>query len=535
MCGILGKISWTENRDNFSLNSDLIKNRGPDSTDSYHRNNLKLIHTRLGIINKEKQSNQPLINDNLVLICNGEILNYKQLKKFIKFDYKTNSDCEVISAVYNKFGIKGFRLLKGFFSFVLADFNDNKIFLVKDSIGKKPLFYFNSNKEFIFSSNLDSIVNNSYSKFTLNLEQKSFFFKNGFIDPKKTILNEIHSCQPGDIIEVSLNQNQLHKKKIVHPERYKYFNFSSKKNIEKKILSLLTLSIKRRIDDLKNPILLFSSGIDSTILAIISKNINKTLKLVTVKNNFLKGEGKYVKQFEIKNKIKLKKINIFKFLNFSTVNNHILNLDQPFAAPSYIFLCFFSDIVKNFSNIVITGDGADEVFYGYEKFSKVSSNFSDKKNLNKTSFLNINHNFELNSLGKNIYDTGLAGHGFIKLDKSFSENQIECRAPFLDYDLIYFIRQIPISYWKDSSENKSFLKKFLLSNGFNREYIYRKKKGIVFPFKYFLLINYFRILIYNLINKKKYGFKVKFFDINYLWKLYVFNKFLNKNNGKVFL
>ena len=91
MCGLLGKISWSKNKNDIPLNGELIKNRGPDSLDSFNNKNLKLMHSRLGIINKEKQSSQPLINDNLILICNGEILNYKQLKRFIKFEYKTNS------------------------------------------------------------------------------------------------------------------------------------------------------------------------------------------------------------------------------------------------------------------------------------------------------------------------------------------------------------------------------------------------------------------------------------------------------------
>lgn len=533
MCGILGRIHYSKN-EKSSLNHDLIQNRGPDSVNKFSFDNIDLVHTRLAIVNKGNRSDQPIINKNKILICNGEILNFKQIKRLISYNYNTNSDCEAILAVYQKYGTLGFRLLKGFFSFVLLDLDKKKIYLVKDSIGKKPLFYYLGDNEFLFSSNLDAIINNSSDQFKIDKCQKKFFFENGFINPYKTIIDNILTCLPGEIIEFRYDKKRIMKKKIIHKDKYKMFNFNSNENIEKKLFRLIEISVRKRLQDISNPVLLFSGGIDSTFLAILSKKFNQNIRLVTVKNNFFRGELYYVKLFEKLTNYKVHKINVFDFYKIKIINKFIRNLDQPLSVPSYLFLCFFINIIKKNSKIVLTGDGADEVFYGYEKFKNIWDN-SSNSNLDKSSFLNLKHNFSLNDYGKQIYDLGLGGHGYIKIDKSFSENQIECRAPFLDFDLVDFVRKIPVTYWKDSLENKSFLKKYLLNIGFSYEYIYRKKKGIIFPFKIFLLVNYFYILIFNLICRKKFGSKIKFFDINYLWKLYVYNKFLNKNNGKIVL
>ena len=153
MCGIAGIISNDKNKLlEITILLKYLQNRGPDSTDKLNvGEKLALGHTRLSIIDIDKRSNQPMITKSKknVIVFNGEIYNYKDLKKsfFNNFVFKTNSDTEVLVEGIEKYGFNFLDKVRGFYSFVIYNYEYNKIFLAKDVFGKKPLFYYNNNSE----------------------------------------------------------------------------------------------------------------------------------------------------------------------------------------------------------------------------------------------------------------------------------------------------------------------------------------------------------------------------------------------------
>jgi len=155
MCGILGTNFLTSNFDE-ALNH--LNNRGPDSNKKIQFNEKLFGHTRLSIIDLDDEANQPMVFDDLVLVFNGEIYNYKELIEEENLQVKTASDTEVIIRLYQKYKEGFLNKLNGMFSFALYDIKEDKYFCARDRYGKKPFFYYFKDNKFIFSSSIQSII-----------------------------------------------------------------------------------------------------------------------------------------------------------------------------------------------------------------------------------------------------------------------------------------------------------------------------------------------------------------------------------------
>ena len=175
MCG----ISTIFNYKNFYLEKDILesfekgKKRGPENSKYIFRDNSFIGFHRLAINGLDKISNQPITEEKIVLICNGEIYNWKYLKSILDCVYKTNSDCEIIIHLYKKYGIKQtLQMLDGVFAFVLYDFEKDEIYIARDKFGVRPLFsFYNKTKNgvFGFSSEIKSIINISENNIYQNI------------------------------------------------------------------------------------------------------------------------------------------------------------------------------------------------------------------------------------------------------------------------------------------------------------------------------------------------------------------------------
>ncbi|MGB9801407.1 MAG: asparagine synthetase B, partial [Arcobacter sp.] len=155
MCGILGS-NFISN--NFDSALAIMNNRGPDYSKVFNHKNYQFGHTRLSIIDVDDEANQPMIFDDILIVFNGEIYNYKELIKVENLICKTSSDTEVIIRLYQKYGIDFLNKLNGMFSFVIFDFKLEKYFCARDRYGKKPFFYYFKDNKFIFSSSIKSII-----------------------------------------------------------------------------------------------------------------------------------------------------------------------------------------------------------------------------------------------------------------------------------------------------------------------------------------------------------------------------------------
>lgn len=155
MCGILGSNFPSSN---FEEALENLNNRGPDFKNYLNIGNKYFGHTRLSIIDLDNEANQPMLFDEILIVFNGEIYNYKELIKDENLEVKTASDTEVLIRLYQKYGIDFLNKINGMFSFCLYDIKLEKYFCARDRYGKKPFFYYFKDNKFIFSSSIDSII-----------------------------------------------------------------------------------------------------------------------------------------------------------------------------------------------------------------------------------------------------------------------------------------------------------------------------------------------------------------------------------------
>lgn len=276
MCGILGT--------NFLSNSftdalSIMDNRGPDFKDSVIFENFQFGHTRLSIIDLDSEANQPMQFDDIIIVFNGEIYNYKELIISESLECITSSDTEVIIRLYQKYGIDFLNKLNGMFSFVLFDKKSSQLFCVRDRYGKKPFFYYFNENKFIFSSSIKSIIKILGFTPTLNKVALSQYLQYFVPLNDNTFYNGIKKLEASSFL--IFKDNSLNIKKYYKIKTYKriFDEVIALKEIEE----LLFNSIESRlIGDVEVGSLL-SGGIDSSLVsALYSKISGKRINTFSV-------------------------------------------------------------------------------------------------------------------------------------------------------------------------------------------------------------------------------------------------------------
>ena len=378
MCGICGIYNFDKSNINLenltNINNNLYK-RGPDSGGIYANKFIGLGNRRLKIIDFEG-GDQPFYSEdkNLVLVFNGEIFNYVELKEDLKkkgFNFKTDSDTEVILIMYQAYGNKMLEKINGMFAFSIWDHKQEKLLIARDRIGIKPLYYSLKNNQIIFSSTLNSILKTQKNEKNIDIESILYYSFLGYIPAPKTIWKNFNKLEPGHYIEIKNNKFNINKywnleikinENITNKNKNIYFD-------ELKDLILDSNKIQSR-SDAKIGVFL-SGGLDSTLITkIFSENYKKKFNTYTV--DF---EGK--KNLEINNVKKLlgnTKINInYHFLKFKENKNiyeNVLNaFDEPnsdsASIPSYLLALKSKN---NQDKVILNGCGGDEIFGGYDRY-----------------------------------------------------------------------------------------------------------------------------------------------------------------------
>lgn len=450
MCGINGLIT---NKSNININealnkmNDKIIHRGPDSQGvfSYNKNgiNIGIGMRRLSIIDIES-GDQPIFsdNENLILVFNGEIYNYLELKKQLieEFDinFKTSSDTEVIIHLYDKYGVKSFSMLDGMFAFSLVDKKKKKIFIARDFFGEKPLYYIKEDNTIIWASELKSIRKVIGKDLVISKRALSLYFQLTYIPAPYSIFEDVFKLEPNKFIEIDLDSLNLKINPIEDYNKEKNYSGISFNDAKKVNHDLVMKSIESRsISDVPLGTFL-SGGVDSSIVSLgLSKLSN--VKIDTFSMGFEK------KTFDETNKSKLvaKLIgsNHHEFIvtNKSMAldsNDVILNYDEPFADSSALPTYMVSKLASNNVKVALTGDGGDEVYGGYNKYyigmlnSKYTKYISNKSHSKVLKFSNnfikssndyrgVKHKIKklLNSISyQNDYYLNIISLGFKKND-----------------------------------------------------------------------------------------------------------------------
>ena len=377
MCGISGIVS--KRRDiNFiikNMNAGL-SHRGPDHCSEYVFNNVALGHTRLSIIDLNERSNQPFQDNtgNYTIVFNGEIYNYKELQKELiskGMKFKTQSDTEVVINGYIKYGIDFFTKLKGFYSLCILNKKANKLLLTRDSIGKKPLYYFNNGSDFYFCSELRPLVSALDNTPNINIDGLSHYLWKGYFVDTHSGYKNVLQVLPGEYLEIDINNFNL--KKIKSNTNVE-ISINSKKdtNANELVQNNLIDSISRRfVSDVPVSVLL-SGGVDSSLITVLAKKYTDyefdTYYLGY--DDFEDNLSKIVDEIKFKLSLNHYSVRMSQPQIGNSVREMVDIFNEPFADYSALPSNQMYREISKHSKVVLSGDGADEVFYGYEDAKK---------------------------------------------------------------------------------------------------------------------------------------------------------------------
>jgi len=368
MCGIYLSSSPSSEY-NLSINIEKfnsLKHRGVDNS-SYleisSTNKIFLGHHRLSINDLSSRANQPFYTDckKYYVLFNGEIFNFKKLRKTIKYDFKTQTDTEVIIAGYKIFGRNFLKQLEGFFSIVILDIPKNILVATVDPTSAKSLYYEKKNRTISLSSELTSFIPKSNLLDNLNHQALEIYLQYGYIHAPNSIIKNTFKFEPGELIEFDLNS--------CDKNNFKNFNKHFKKNNHRPLEELIIEAHKSRLLSDVPIATMLSSGVDSTLTNLIYSKLNKKKENVFtlgICNSRLDESKIAVKQIKSKNlDHKILYVSQKDILNeFKKVS---IYLDEPFADSSCILVSLLSKEISKKYKVVISSDGGDELLYGYSR------------------------------------------------------------------------------------------------------------------------------------------------------------------------
>ncbi len=364
MCGITG-IYGLEDKNIIRKMTDIISHRGPDDRGYYNNENVSLGHRRLSIIDLSEKGKQPMTNEDgdIVIVYNGEIYNYKELREKLKnHKFKSNTDTEVIIHLYEEYGEDCLGYLRGMFAFAIYDKKKNRIFLARDRLGIKPLYYTKVGDTLVFASEIKSILQFGVER-EVDRVSLSNYLALRFVNGPRTMFKNIRKLQPGHYIIYENGKGFI--KKYWSLE-YKSDNKSEDYYINN-LLNLMDESVKLRLMSDVPLGAYISGGIDSgTVAYFMSKHI-KNLKTFSVGFDNKEDELKYAKIISDKFKTDHHEI-IVKPDTSKLLPEIVWHFDEPLADPTAIPTYLLSKKAKENVTVVLTGEGGDETLAGYEQY-----------------------------------------------------------------------------------------------------------------------------------------------------------------------
>ena len=591
MCGIAGIINFQSTINNHQdiinrFHNDL-KHRGPDAKGYYFSSssNALLCQTRLSIIDTSENANQPIesYDKRFNIIFNGEIYNYKELNKIIyeKFNVHTKSDTEVLLYMYIEYGEECLKYLSGMFSFAIWDNLKEEIFIARDSLGIKPLYYNFNNNKLSFCSELRSLMKSKEFDYQLNYKAINSYLLTGYFYEPDTIIDNIFVLESGHYI--IFNKNSFSNINYSENIDIKHDKKINRKNTLKSIKNSFTKSIENHLESDVSLGILLSGGIDSTSVLSVASQFAKvnTLSIGFEENKW--DESKVSKKIAEHYHSNHHEYIVKEKEAVNALDDFIETLDQPTVDGFNTY--FISRFTKQLGlKVVLSGLGGDELFGGYASFRRMkiinyylnikNNIFSDKifqsispnkllknqnsrlldlvhsKNLfesyialngvfSKSEALNITRKIsgrEINDFPKNHYKTNEETNIYsITRDlelNNYLKNQLlrdsdvfgmrwstEIRTPFIDKNFISEIKSLPEKYIFEKNKN-------ILSEALNlpMHIINKKKQGFTFPFELWLKNNLGEKIYHEtnpIISNKNKWYKI--------WALFILRKWINKN------
>lgn len=376
MCGVAGilyKERPIEGSDHTALQSVLerLSYRGPDGWGIWEDKHILLGHRRLSIIDLSAAGAQPFTDKmrGLTITFNGEIYNYREIRNVLEhhgYTFRSNSDTEVILCCYDFFGLDFLAHLRGMFAFCLYDKRNGKALLVRDRIGKKPLYYSLSNDVLLFASEIKAFHGLSYEPLQIDPASLSAYLHLQYIPDPHSIYRGIKKIKPGEFLQIHL--------KSWNSERIQYWSPFEEAQRQRKINSLEELdekigeSVRYRLVADVEVALLLSGGVDSSLIAsyaALSKDFHRAFTATFQQSDL--DELLYASQVASAFGMTLHPVE-GDTLDSGLFQEIIYHADEPLGDPACIPTYLISKALSKYVKVVLSGEGADELFYGYDYY-----------------------------------------------------------------------------------------------------------------------------------------------------------------------
>lgn len=556
MCGIFGyfdRLGFQMPLSTLKKMGEVIAYRGPDNQGIYAGSSVALGNQRLSIIDLHG-GNQPFTSDDgrIVVVQNGEIFNHVELAKEVVRrgnPCRTNSDTEVLLRLYELDGIKFLERLNGMFAIAIYDAHNEALYLIRDRIGVKPLYFYDDGGRFIFSSEIKSILVSGIRAPDTNEEALHHYFSFNYVPPPLTIYSGITHLMPGTYIRVD-------RKGAVTTRWWNLANIDpilrrSEDSWIEEFNEILDDAVRIRLRSDVPFGAFLSGGVDSsTIVGLMSKHVEGPISTFCIGfEDPLFDESCYAKQaadrFSTNHTLKVVDADMLDLWPMA-----IFHCDQPHGDLSFLPTYQVSKLAATKLKVVLTGDGGDELFAGYEKYQNF---FSDPKShcgkevdfqrkyfdsislfshenklclykpemarrmreinsfdLVRPYFQEVGHQDRINQALYVDMQLLLSGNNLVKPDRMGMATSIEARTPFLDYRMMEFAFKVP-GHLKLKDGHTKYIYKKAVRNLIGDDLAYRKKQMFTVP-----VGDWFRG------NKAGYcrnNMPDRFFDLAYLAKL----------------
>ncbi len=564
MCGINGIVSEIISKQDQNLvheATQTLRHRGPDFWQVKNGENFTFGHSRLSIIDLSARANQPMSDkeETIQIVFNGEIYNYLELKQDLTdlgYRFETDSDTEVVIAGYKIWGMDFVTKLRGMFAIALWDESENKLFLIRDVFGERPLFYQHFNKTLKFSSEMKSLLKMCETEIHVNYEAVDLFLHYQFIPEPHTLVHGFLKVPPAHYVEFSTTQGDIQIIRYCDPFIAQQSEIvANEKEYVLEIQKRLQVAVNRTlVADVPIAIAL-SGGIDSSAIAALS--INRGIKVTAFSVGY-PGTPPYDERSQARElaselNIDIHEIEIPVEKFVTNLPNFIRILDEPIADPA----AYAHYTVPQFAHklgykVILSGIGGDEFFWGYSwlaktvqiNLSRINKNsgifkkFKKKGNSNfitpndflyfyeevedfKSPFTHKNLIYGKNmqkidrdnvfsligpkqlearkvptDIIKALCATWLSANCLALADRVGMANGVETRMPFLDYDLVRLVISNQEKFPSFSLKSKHYLK-LSLKDVLKKEILNRPKAGFRPPVSQWLegaIIEYIQLL-----------------------------------------
>jgi len=517
MCGICGQFRFDGKEvSSKSLDNMMTKlaRRGPDSSGQWIRGSIGFGHQRLSIIDLSNLGSQPMIDDKLelTLVFNGTIYNYKSLRAQLTdkgYTFFSHSDTEVILKAYHHWGESCLEHLDGMFAFVIWDQPSQKLFIARDRMGIKPLYFNSTSKAFTFASNSQALLTQNLDKSINPVALHQQLSLHGVVPAPNTIINGIQKLKPGTFMTLN-SKGRIQEKTYWKPTAKRPEGKISNQEYIEKTHELLSAAVTKRMNASDVPIgVLLSGGLDSSLIVALLKEAGHE-RIRTFSIGFEDIEDESGSEFEYSDQIvsrfntEHKKYKVSNEEVLPRLSEAVINMAEPMVGQDAVAFYLLSEQVSKHTKVVLSGQGADEAFAGYFWYPRIAKENGDEIECFSKHYVDRPHEEYLQTVVSKYQGEN---HTHIWLDKEFSKTGaesfidkvfrtdmtrlivddpvkrvdnmtmawgLEARVPFMDTDLVEWALSIPPSL-KMKEEGKHPLKS--ISRGLLPDSVIDRKKG----------------------------------------------------------